>query len=507
MAIAWRLVEFSPGGDLLATTPSAYGDDHQVYIYNAEAGHLLRQWEGQRAVFSPHGLVAVERDGAVRVMDIEKGTALQAFNGKSAAFSADGQSLALLDGDTIRLYHVADGSLLKDMEGGYETVYKLQFAPDGQTLAIVGDVPMCPNCLTTPQAALWQISDGSRTVLDVQDPLGLTYAPREGYLVIWAIASINILNPADASPVAVFDEYATGVNGIAFSPEGRILAANSGNPHLSTRLWRVADSRLVNLFEDPLNPGYGDSKTLFSPDGRILWAQGGFWGTADGKRLTPLENRLAAKAPPYIPASVSFSPDGQTMAIGYLEGHLQLWDLGEEKLVRKLEGYQGEVVDLAFSSGGKTLAAAYAYPDYTIQFWKMPQGERLLAIKGVEWTHEFSQVVFSPDGQTLLSVAKYEDGMDLGVLELWRASDGERLYQLEASGILSAAFSSDGQLIATGSYDHTVRLWQTSDGKLLKILRGHGDYVTDLAFSPSGELLASGSNEGTVILWGIPGDP
>ncbi len=158
--------------------------------------------------------------------------------------------------------------------------------------------------------------------------------------------------------------------------------------------------------------------------------------------------------------------------------------------------------DLAFSPDGKSLAAIFGYPDTTIQLFGVPEGERLLSIKGVEWTHGFSQVVFSPDGQTLASVSKNEDGMDLGQVELWRAADGERLYQLELAGAMAVAFSKDGGTLATGSYDHTVRLWRAADGVPLKILYGHGDYVTDLAFSPSGELLASGSHDGTVILWG-----
>jgi WD40 repeat protein len=93
------------------------------------------------------------------------------------------------------------------------------------------------------------------------------------------------------------------------------------------------------------------------------------------------------------------------------------------------------------------------------------------------------------------------------MVELWRAGDGERLYQLDIAGVMRVAFSKDGDTLATGCYDHTVRLWRSADGALLKTLDGHGDYVTDLAFSPSGELLASGSYDGTVILWGVPREP
>jgi WD40 repeat protein len=50
------------------------------------------------------------------------------------------------------------------------------------------------------------------------------------------------------------------------------------------------------------------------------------------------------------------------------------------------------------------------------------------------------------------------------VAELWRAADGERLYQLEMAGVMRVAFSKDGDILATGCYDHTVRLWRAADG-------------------------------------------
>ena len=202
-----------------------------------------------------------------------------------------------------------------------------------------------------------------------------------------------------------------------------------------------------------------------------------------------------------------FSPDGRLLVSVGEDKQVIVWDFARRERLKTLSDHTGWVTSVAFSPDGKTLAAIFGYPDYTIQFWTVPEGERLFSIKGHEWSYEFSQVVFSPGGQTLATVSKNEDGMDLGMVELWRAADGERLYQLEMAGVMRVAFSKDGDILATGSYDHTVRLWRAADGALLKILLGHGDYVTDLAFSPSGELLASGSYDGTVILWGVPSEP
>ena len=69
--------------------------------------------------------------------------------------------------------------------------------------------------------------------------------------------------------------------------------------------------------------------------------------------------------------------------------------------------------------------------------------------------------------------------------------------------VRSVAFSPNGQTLASGSDDTTVRLWQVSDGTLLSTLKGHTDWVRSVAFSPDGQTLASGSTDGIVQLWWV----
>jgi WD40 repeat protein len=102
-----------------------------------------------------------------------------------------------------------------------------------------------------------------------------------------------------------------------------------------------------------------------------------------------------------------------------------------------------------------------------------------------------NSVAFSPDGQTLAS-----GSADLTV-KLWQASDGALLRTLSGhtATVLSVAFAPDGQTLAsTGDWgDDTVKLWRVSDGALLQTLAGHSHSVSSVAFAPDGQTLASGS--------------
>jgi WD40 repeat protein len=115
-------------------------------------------------------------------------------------------------------------------------------------------------------------------------------------------------------------------------------------------------------------------------------------------------------------------------------------------------------------------------------------------------TDVITRVKFSPDGRIIAS-ASWDN-----TIKLW-SREGRLLHTLQGhqDAVWSVSFSPDGQLLASASRDKTIKIWRVRDGQELRTLRGHKDWVACVSFSPNGQQIASVGWNGTLKRWDLQG--
>ncbi|MCB0086351.1 MAG: NACHT domain-containing protein, partial [Caldilineaceae bacterium] len=483
-------------------------------------GHERRvRW----VAFSPdnQSLVSASLDQTVRVWDLRTGHCLRTFRAHqkglhTAAFSPDGRYIASGGQDhLICLWNVKSGQLLATLRGHSDWINALAFHPNGQLLASASH----DNTIR-----LWNVR-----VVDEQTPLAddpligtldgqfrvvsLAFSPDGALLASGGgDSTVRLWDVENQRAMHTLRRHTGWVRGVAFSPDGSRLA--SGGTDQLIRVWSVPDGNMV----DVLHGHTAEISSLsFTADGKMLVSIAGqeinLWDLSNphqGQAIRSLRGSV-------IPINcVQFSPDGGLIASGNKQGALHLWrvaDDGASALFhRALPGHTDIITGLAFSPDGTLLASASH--DGSIRLWDA-EGGTCLDLLWHSGKSKINCVAFTPSGSTLISAGAE------GTIHLWRRNDKggwtlDHILSVPTHVIHTLTISADGRLLAHGTADRSVYVWDLASKQQIHCFEGFSQDFWTLLFVPNtaaadqmsthAELLAGGNRSGVIHLWDFEAD-
>ena len=292
-------------------------------------------------------------------------------------------------------------------------------------------------------------------------------------------------------------------NDLAFSPGGDVLAVGLANGVVfvvDTATWEkvttLGSSQLNQTLWGPVAVAFSrkNNQMAYTSDKMIRLADYHFTG---GELIFGAERKLTGHAEHVL--DVTFLPDGKHLVSSSQDGVIKLWDLDSFQDVRSYEAKTVALDSIAVCSTANHFA--FFNEDGSIVICSGEDGGIVKTMARSETfrphTTQTMVLAFSPDGEYLASGCAE-------ALQVWNVTNGNLHLQKKndfADQIRCMTFSSDGNVLAVGSRDNSIKLFRVADGGVISTPKGHSGPVLAVAFTGDGESLISASSDFSVLVW------
>ena len=278
------------------------------------------------------------------------------------------------------------------------------------------------------------------------------------------------------------------ITALASSGDGQELAV--GGYHEIT-VWNPADGALVRRIKNVAQRTYA---LAFSGDGKVLAAGSGTPGRLGEVRLFDpatgeLTKVLGSMAD--VVFDIAFSPQGDRLAAAAADSTIHIYDLASGEEILLIEGHSDWVMAVAWSGDGKKLVSGSR--DKTAKVFDTSSGELLVTFSG--HGNSVKGVAFHPDGEQV-----YSSGGD-NKIQLWKVADGKKTADVGSFGNEVYKLALSGDALFACSADKTVHQYEAKSHKEVRVYSGHTEWAFVATHHPKAKRLATGSFDGEVRLW------
>ena len=300
-------------------------------------------------------------------------------------------------------------------------------------------------------------------------------------------------------------DFATGEllweerQGQNFTPSAFLISPDSHTIAIGDRSLRLLDAATGKLLREiDRRPSNGLNSIAFSPDGTLLAAEDKYevtlWEVATGRLVRRMEGRLCVE-------KLTFTPDGtQLIATPGFEGNVPVWDVATGRQTRTLPGHAGGTGTLAISNDGRLVATGGGSsaaanlrdgPDHSIKIWELKTGKLLRGLPGHGGT--LTGLAFTPDGTTLVTADT--------TVRFWDVATGRQLSPEPGhDDLISDLQFADDATVVTAATDGTVRTWDARTGEQLRVDRLIPERVEQVVLGPGGRRVGAFLPGGDVVV-------